>query len=307
MKLSIVTTLYQSALHIVDFYQQISKVVKDNFNEDYEIIFVNDGSPDNSLSLAIGLAEKDSHVSVIDLSRNFGHHRAMMTGLGHAKGELVFLIDSDLEEDPRYLGLFLDEMNLKGCDVVYGIQEKRKGGVFEKVSGFFFYKLFNKLSGFDLPKNIITARLMKRDYVNALLEHREREIFIAGLWYITGFDQISYTVIKKHSSDSTYTIKKKISLFVNSVTAFSYYPLILIFYTGLIIFMSSIGYVIYILFNWAFLSDVVIGWTSVVASIWLLGGLIISFLGVIGIYLSKIFSEVKARPYTIIRKVYKQE
>ena len=123
MKLSIVATLYQSAPYIDEFHKRASASAKQLLGDDYEIVLVNDGSPDNSLDLAIRLTERDSHVVVVDLSRNFGHHKAMMTGLAHAKGELVFLIDSDLEEEPEWLLSFASAMLDKRCDVVYGVQE----------------------------------------------------------------------------------------------------------------------------------------------------------------------------------------
>jgi glycosyltransferase involved in cell wall biosynthesis len=117
-------------------------------------VLVNDGSPDNSLDLAIKLTEQDSHVVVVDLSRNFGHHKAMMTGLAHAKGELIFLIDSDLEEEPEWLEAFLQQMRQDCCDVVYGVQERRKGNWFERWSGQWFYRFFKALTGLTLPENV---------------------------------------------------------------------------------------------------------------------------------------------------------
>lgn len=151
---------------------------------------VNDGSPDQSLELAVELAGQDEHVVVVDLSRNFGHHKAMMTGLAHASGDLVFLIDCDLEESPEWLTEFADTMEEKQCDVVYGVQQQRKGGWFERVSGQCFWSLFNTLSDISLPANIVTARLMTRRYVEALLQHQEREVFMAGLWHITGMTKL---------------------------------------------------------------------------------------------------------------------
>ena len=150
--------------------------------DDYEIVLVNDGSPDDSLMRAVRLTESDGNVVLIDLSRNFGHHKAMMTGLSYSQGEKIFLIDSDLEEEPEWLLSFSEQMERDGCDVVYGVQEQRRGGWFEKWSGQWFYKFFESLPGMALPENIVTARLMTRRYVNALLRHDEREVFIAGLW-----------------------------------------------------------------------------------------------------------------------------
>lgn len=306
MKLSIVATLYRSEPYINEFYERATATAQQLVENDYEIIFVNDGSPDNCLELAIRFTENDSHVVVVDLSRNFGHHKAMMTGLSHAKGQRVFLVDSDLEEEPECLLDFVAQMGRETCDVVYGVQEKRKGGWFERWSGQWFYKMFKVLTGLSLPDNAVTARLMSRRYVNALLRYQEREVFMAGLWHITGFIQSPH-IVKKHStSETTYTFHRKMSLLVNSVTSFSNAPLVSIFYIGLSISLFALLYIAYLIVNWLYLATPLSGWTSVMASIWLLGGMVISFIGVIGIYLSKVFSETKQRPYTIVRQIYGQ-
>ena len=303
MKLSIVATLYQTALYVDEFYRRAASAAK-NLTHDYEIVLVNDGSPDDSLMRAVRLTESDRHVVLIDLSRNFGHHKAMMTGLSYAQGEKVFLIDSDLEEEPEWLLRFSGQMDQDGCDVVYGVQEQRKGDRFERWSGQWFYRFFRVVTGVALPENIVTARLMTRRYVDALLRHHEREVFLAGLWHITGFDQRPQIIRKHTTSKTTYTFRRKISVLVNSVTSFSSTPLMAIFYIGIAISLLAGGYAIYLIINWLFFSKPLSGWTSVMASIWLLGGTIISFIGVIGIYLSKIFAEAKRRPYTIVRQVY---
>jgi putative glycosyltransferase len=306
VKLSIIATLYQSAPYVQEFHERVSAVAKQMAGEDFEIVFVNDGSPDHSLALAIDLAERDPHVVVVDLSRNFGHHKAMMTGLAHARGERIFLIDSDLEEEPEWLISFQEQLIGERCDVVYGIQERRKGRWFERWSGQWFYRLFKALTGLALPENSVTARLMSRRYVDALLRHDEREVFMAGLWHITGFDQRPQTIRKYNTSATTYTFRRKMSLLVNSVTSFSNAPLVGIFYVGISISSIALVYIAYLITHWLFLTKPLSGWTSVMASIWLLGGMIISFIGVVGIYLSKIFSETKRRPYTIVRHVYAQ-
>ena len=146
--------------------------------------------------------------------------------------------------------------------------------------------------------------LMSRRYVDALLTHREREVFMAGLWHITGFKQVPQTIQKHSIGATTYTLRRKMSLLVNSVTSFSNAPLVSIFYLGLLISLTAVIYIAYLFFNWWFVSKPLSGWTSVMASIWLLGGLIMSSVGVVGIYLSKIFSETKQRPYSIVRQVF---
>lgn len=307
MKISVVSTLYHSAAYIDSFVTRVAEAATSICGkDDFEIILVNDGSPDNSLEVSLGLTKKYRWLRVVDLSRNFGHHMAMMTGLKYATGELVFLIDSDLEEEPEWLKIFYSHMLKTQADVIFGVQEKRKGSAFEQFSGALFYRIFNYITNVKLPENFVTARLMRKEYVDSLLLHEEREVFIAGLWKITGFNQLAYPVTKHHTSQTTYSFSKKISLFVNSITSFSNAPLVAIFYMGLFIFMIAFIYTTFLVINWLFLSRPLTGWTSLMASVWLLGGLIISNIGVVGIYLSKVFSEVKGRPYTIVKKVYNE-
>jgi putative glycosyltransferase len=304
MKLSIVSTLYQSAPHLEEFHLRAGNAAQALVGDDYEIVLVNDGSPDDSLSIAVGMTKTDPHVTVVDLSRNFGHHKAMMTGLDHARGELVFLIDCDLEEEPEWLAEFSKVLHSGGHDVVYGVQKERKGNWFERVTGRFFYQVFDALSGIELPKNLITVRLMRKSYVRALLLHRERETMIAGLWQITGFDQIALPSKKLSGSSTTYSLRRKMSLMINAITSFSNAPLVMIFNIGVVISSFAAAYIAYLIFNWAFLARPLSGWTSLMGSIWLLGGMIISFIGVIGLYLARIFTETKQRPYTIVREIY---
>jgi putative glycosyltransferase len=304
MKLSFVTTLYQSAPYILEFHLRASTAARQLVGEDYEIVFVNDGSPDHSLDLAVQLTESDSHVVVVDLSRNFGHHKAIMTGLSYAKGERVFLIDSDLEEEPEWLLNFDRQMNQEQCDVVFGVQKQRKGNWLEQRSGKLFYRIFRALTRIEQPDNIVTARLMTQRYVAALVAHRERELNIGGLWITTGFDQSQQIVHKHATSQTTYTFTRKIDHLVNAITSFSSAPLVFTFYVGLLISLSAILFIVFLVFRFFFISAPPDGYTSVLASIWLFSGLIIFFIGLQGVYISKVFLEVKQRPYSIIKNVY---
>jgi putative glycosyltransferase len=305
MDLSIVTTLYSSAAHLEEFHDRISAEAE-GLTQDYELILVNDGSPDDSLEIALSLLEKDPKVRVIDLSRNFGHHKAMMTGLGHARGDLVFLIDCDLEEAPELLGTFHSEMKRTGADVVYGVQQARKGGLLERLTGNWFYRLVNLLSYYPVPANAIAARLMTRRYVTALVQHRDREVFLAGLWAITGFEQVPVTVEKGHRGTTTYSLGRKLSVLVNSTTSFSSKPLVFIFYLGCAILLLSSLAALYLIVKALFFGSYLAGWPSLIVSVWLLGGLTVFCMGIIGIYLSKVFAETKDRPYTVVRHVYER-
>ncbi len=304
MKLSVVATLYKSATHLAEFHERAIRAAEAFAPGSYEIVLVNDGSPDASLDMAIALTQSSPHLRVIDLSRNFGHHKAMLTGLAHAEGELVFLIDSDLEEEPEWLAEFGRLMSAERADVVYGVQQKRKGGWFERWSGSLYYALFNWLSNIDHPRNIVTARLMTRRYVHALLQFQEREVVISCLWVIAGFKQHATPVKKLSLTRSTYSLSRKIEQATDSLTSFSEFPLRLIFYVGIVILAASVVFTLYLVAARLSNAEAVDGWTSVMVSIWLLGGMIISFIGTIGIYLSKIFTETKQRPLTIVRAIY---
>lgn len=301
--LSIVATLYYSASYLEEFYRRVAAAAKCQTDR-YEIILVDDGSPDDSLEIALALCRSDARVKVVELSRNFGHHKAIMTGLSHAKGEWVFLIDCDLEEAPELLTEFEQIARQRAADVVYGVQKTRKGSFLERHNGSLYYWLFDRLSGYPVPRNQVTARLMCRTYVEALVAHRDQEIFLAGLWAITGFRQIAVPVDKMCKGQSTYTFRKKIAILVNSITAFSNAPLNFIFYLGGAILLVSGSAALWLIARRLFFGTLLEGWLSLIVSIWVLGGLTIFCLGIIGIYLSKIFTETKNRPYTIIRKIH---
>jgi putative glycosyltransferase len=274
---------------------------------DIELLMVNDGSPDNSLDLALALQQTDPRVVVIDLARNFGHHKAMMTGLAHATGDLVFLIDSDLEEQPEDLSRFYQRLTEGDCDVVYGIQKIRRGGLVEKLTGTFFFKLLDALGDRPVPRNLVTSRLMTRDYVRALVSHRDREFVISDLWQVTGFHQQAIVVKKLSLSPSTYSYRQRVEMAIKHVTTTSTKLLYLILYAGLSIFGLSVSVILYFLGRY-FTSGVgVSGFTSQIISIWFLGGLITLILGILGIYIANIMAEAKRRPYTIVRKIHRTD
>jgi putative glycosyltransferase len=307
MKLSIVTTMYKSAGHLAEFCERISRCA-DGLSYDYEIVLVNDGSPDASRELALEMMAKNPRIVLVDLSRNFGHHQAMMSGLEHARGDRVFLIDCDLEEEPELLAEFHRRYEAEGdCDVVYGYQTRRKGTLFERISGWLFYKLINSLSDIEFYENLLTARLMSRRYVDSLLRYREREIVISGLWALTGFKQVGVAASKGFRGASSYTLLAKFRMVVNSVASFSARPLFVIVIVGLVISALSLLGLVYMFLSVLIAGSAVPGWASVMISVWFLGGLIILFLGVIGTYIAKIFIETKNRPLTIVRAVHRNE
>ena len=262
--------MFRSSPYLEEFYSRTVQAISAISSSD-QFVLVNDGSPDDSLAVALRLRQRDPRVRVVDLSRNFGHHRALMTGLAHARGELVFLIDCDLEEEPEWLLRFHETLRDTSADVVYGVQASRKGGFIERVGGRFFYAFLNRMLAEPLPKNVTTARLMTRRYVQALVQHRDKEIFLAGLLVQTGFDQRPLQVVKGSRGDTTYTLRARISVLVNAVTSFSNRPLIYIFYLGsTVVSVSSLAafaLVVRTLTN----EFGVPGYASLIVSIWFLG------------------------------------
>jgi putative glycosyltransferase len=301
--LSIVTSLYQSAPYVEEFCRRATASAR-TITEAFEIVLVNDGSPDDSLAIALAVCERNPHVRVIDLSRNFGHHRALMTGLAHARGEWVFLIDSDLEEEPELLNRFHQVLHSTGADVVYGVQRQRRGGWYERLSGALFYRVLNRLLTHRVPENLVTVRLMSRRYVQALVQHRDREICLAGLWVITGFDQRPLEIDKGMRPSPSYTRRHRLSALVNAVTSFSNRPLVYVFYLGTVVMAFAFAAAAVLVVRAVRHGIGVPGYASLMVSIWFLGGLTIFSIGIVGVYVAKIFTESKDRPYTIVRAEY---
>lgn len=299
--------MYRSAPYINEFYSRITETVK-KITSSYEIIFVNDGSSDNSLEIAKRLFEKDKKIKIIDLSRNFGHHKAIMAGLSYTKGEYVFLTDCDLEDEPELLIDFWNEMKTdKSTYVVFGYQENRKGNIFKKISGNIFYSIFNSMSDVSIHKNPLTIRLMKKKYVDALIMFKESDLYLAGLMELAGFKQKGLAVNRIPKKGTVYTLKKRIGQLITSITSFSSYPLKLIFYIGFTISIISFIFAIYIFVRKLMYNSIVSGWTSVMVSLWFTSGILMMFLGIIGFYLAKIYIQVKNRPLSIIKEIYSMD
>jgi putative glycosyltransferase len=304
MKLTVVATLYRSAPYLEEFHRRV-RAAAEAITDNFEIILVNDGSPDDSLERALALHARDARVTVLDLARNFGHHKAMVTGLAHADGDLVFLIDSDLEEPPELLAGFHAEVTSGGWDIVYGVQSSRRGGWFERLSGAAFFKLTEMLSDVPLPRNLITARLMTRDFVRALVAHQDRQAQLSLLTALTGFRQRAMQVEKLAHSPTTYSFARKLNMALQQITTTSTRLLNLVLYLGAGVSALAICLIAFYLLRYLTHGVRVDGFTSLIMSIWFLGGATLLALGVLGIYINNILVEVQRRPYTHLRAVYR--
>jgi putative glycosyltransferase len=307
LELSIVSTLYKSRPFLEFFLQQVIIQLEKAQIVHYEILFVNDGSPDDSVEFLLMKKQHHSEIKIIDLSRNFGHHHAIQAGLSHAKGELIFLIDNDLETPASVISDFIDlKRSEEELDVIYGFQAKRKGGFFERISGSLFWRIFNKLSDTKIPLNMLTERLMTKRYVSELLRLGDANLFLGGMFHWVGFKQKGIAVVKsKRKEKSTYTKRKKMELMIHAITSFSGKPLEWLFYFGFITsFLSVLIIFALIILKLAYMQEIQIGWTSIIVLNIFILGLLSTFLGVIGMYVNKIFRQVQDRPNVIIKAVY---
>lgn len=304
MQLSVVSTLFQSAPYIEEFYRRV-RTEAEKITPDAEFIFVNDGSTDHSLEVALELQKQDARIRVVDLSRNFGHHKAMMTGLEHSQGDLVFLIDVDLEEPPEMLGTFFESLDRENADAVYGVQSPRHGPWLTRTLANLFYWVFELLSDYRIPPHSLTARLMTRRYVDQLVRYKEHLSNMIGLWELTGFKQVAVGVRKNpFKGTTTYTFQRRLAAAIYAITAFSSKPLRLIAYLGLLVTALSAICAIALIIGYFAFGISTTGWTSLIVSISLFSGLILFCQGIIAAYLAVIFIETKNRPYTVIRKIH---
>lgn len=306
--LSIVSTMYRSRGFLERFLAECTHAAQAAACVSYEIVLVNDGSPDDSLAYALTRLADLPQLVVVDLSRNFGHHQAAHAGLRHARGDLVFLIDCDLEVRPAVLAEFLECHHASGADLVFGYQKERKGGWFERLSGGLFWRGINALSDIPIPENMLTERLMTRRFVDALLSLGDHNLFLGGMMSWTGFAQVGMPVAKtQREGRSSYTLLKRLQLTVTAVSSFSSRPLTLLFNIGVIITLLSFAYVAYLLFRKLVFGDALLGFTSMMGLVAMSLGITTTALGLVGIYLGRVFNQVQNRPTFIVRDIHRSK
>jgi len=304
--LSIVSTMYRSRPFLEQFLSECLQALAQIECTDFEIVLVNDGSPDDSLAYAVQRREDIPQLVVVDLSRNFGHHHAILAGMQQASGELIFLIDCDLEVEPGVLPEFVSKLQESASDMVFGFQNSRKGSWFERVSGGLFWKGFNLLSETKIPENIATERLMTRRFVDAVMQMGDYNLFLGGMMSWTGFTQLGLPVVKKQrAGPSNYNLLKRIGLTVNAVSSFSSQPLIWLFNMGISITLLSFAYVAYLVVRKLMFGDALLGFTSMMGMMAIILGILTTSVGLVGIYLGKVFNQVQNRPKYIVRDIYR--
>lgn len=304
-ELSVVTTLYRSAPFLQDFVARCERALDAIGVTDYELVFVDDGSPDDSVDVLRELRGRHAHIRIVELARNFGHHHAAVAGLAHARGSLVFLTDCDLEVDPSVLVDFRASLHAQNADVVYGYQQTRKGQTVERVGGSLFWRLLNVLSDTPVPADMVTERLMTRRYIDALLTLGDRNLFLAGMMSWTGFTQIGLPVTKvQRRGAATYTLRKRIALLTKAITSFSAKPLYASLWIGATALAFSIAHAGYIVVRKILHpASTLAGFPTLVALLAAMFGIIMLSIGIIGVYVARIFVQAQNRPIYIVKNI----
>ena len=269
------------------------------------VMFVNDGSSDRTWEIIAELHEGDKLFSGVNLSRNRGHQNALLAGLTTAvqRADMIVSMDADLQDDINAMDRMIDAYH-EGYDVVYGVRSSRKtDSAFKRLTAEGFYKLM-KAMGVDIVFNHADYRLMSKRAVEGLMQFNEVNIFLRGIVPQIGYSwtTVEYERAKRFAGESKYPLKKMLAFALDGITSFSIKPLRMIVFLGAIVFLFSLLMLLWSLVN-RIMGHVVSGWTSLMFSIWMLGGLQLLALGVIGEYIGKIYSEAKHRPHFIIERV----
>ncbi len=301
VKLSVVSPVYRAEGIIRELVSRIMESAE-KITTDVEIILVEDGSPDGSWKEIVAAADSDNRVKGISLSRNFGQHFAITAGLAHATGDYVVMMDCDLQDDPKFIpDLF--RKTAEGYDIVYARKSSRSHGFFKNMFAAFFYKLLSWISDFRLDPNIGNYSILSRKAVDAFLKFNDyRRGYLIVLKWI-GYKHTSIPVehLKRKQGKSTYSVFKLIGLALNLALSYSDKPLRISIYTGMMLSVLSFVGAFVILYKY-FTENILPGWTSTMVLLALIGGLLMIFIGIIGLYLSKVFEQSKNRPLFLIQE-----
>ena len=315
IKLSVVVPIYNEEALLATVFERFSAFVNqlqdrcEVDSSEIELIFVNDGSTDHSLSQMIAFVNETEYATCINLARNFGHQLAITAGIKHAKGEAVVVIDGDLQDPPEFI-IELYQKYKEGVDVVYAIRKQRLGeSWFKLITAYFFYKVISYFSYTDIIQNVGDFRLMSRRVVNVFNLLQEQHRFIRGMIPWIGFKQegIFYQRDKRYCGKTKFSIRKMVRFSIDGITSFSAVPLKMVGMLGVWVSILGVIYASYALYEKVVLQSTIQGWTSLVILILLLGGFQLICLGVMGEYIARIHDQVKNRPLYVIEGKYKKE
>lgn len=313
--ISIVIPIFNEEENLQNLYTRLTAAAP-SWGEDYEIVLVDDGSRDSSLTMMRVMAEKDAHVRVVKLSRNFGHQPAISAGIKTAKGDAIVIMDGDLQDPPEELNRFLDKWR-EGYEVVYAIRTKRKEGFFKKIAYSTFYRILAWISDIEIPLDSGDFCVMDRKVVNVLVHEMPEQLrFVRGMRAFAGFKQVgvTYERAERAAGEVKYTFKKLVQLALDGLFGFSSFPLRLATYMGFIIsipsFFLGIFFVLHRLIGFKVFGhapEETPGTASLAVGMYFLGGVILIILGILGEYIGRIYIEVKKRPFFVIDEVIEKK
>ena len=303
IEISIVIPVYNESENLIELHKRLKYVLENEIKTNYEIIFVDDGSKDDSWKMIEFLHTENVNIRGLKFSRNFGHHIAITAGMDMAKGDSVVLMDADLQDQPEEIPKLYSTF-INGYDVVYGIRKERQHSFLKTLTSKIFISLMNRIVNSDIPINSHIFRIMNRKVLIALNQFRERERFITGLVSFVGFNQIGVEIEhgKRFAGETKYSLSKLLKLAINTLTSFSYKPLQLASFSGIIISMLSFIFIIYLIVRKLIFNIGLVGWTSTIVVILFIGGIQMFFLGILGEYIGRIYAENQNRPLYIIDK-----
>lgn len=305
-QLSVVVPLYNEEENVPELHRRLSESLG-KLLHDYELVFVNDGSRDRTEELLNGLHAQDPRVTVIRLSRNFGHQAAVCAGLEHARGQGVVVMDGDLQDPPEVLGAFIAKWR-EGNDVVYAVRQNRKENVFKRAGYWTFYRLLRAISDLDIPLDSGDFCLMDRKVVDVLRHLPERLRFVRGLRTFVGFRQVGlcYDRGARYAGDPKYTFRTLAGLATDGLVSFSSYPLRLVTYCGFLSVAVALVLALWVLGDALVYHTAPRGWASTVVVVLFMSAIQLLSLGIIGEYIRRIFIESKGRPPYIVGQVQTQ-
>lgn len=305
---SVVVPVYNEQDVIEVTYKRL-KSVMDSLDRTYEIIFVNDGSRDLTLAKAREICRNDSNIKMIDFSRNFGHQVAITSGMDYSSGQVVVVIDADLQDPPEIIPKMIEKWE-EGFDVVYGKRLQREGEtLFKKLTAKMFYRTLKKLTDVDIPVDTGDFRLIDRKVCDALKTVNERNRYVRGIISWLGFRQtgVEFNREKRYAGVTKYPLKKMMKFAFDAITSFSYKPLRLASYAGVLLSAVSFVYLLVVLYLRIFTKITNPGWASTLVVNLLFNGIILIILGIIGEYVGRIYDEAKGRPLYIVRETINVE
>lgn len=300
--ISIVTPVYGCCQSLDELYQRL-RITLENLTTNFEIIMINDASPDNAWKVIQSLSKKDIRVKGINLSRNFGQHYAITAGLDYANGDWIIIMDCDLQDQPEEI-IKLYNKAKEGYEIVFGRRYQRKDSLLKKFSSKIFYKLYDYLTESKIDNTVANFSIISSNVVKEIRNMKEHNRSYPLLVNWLGYNRMDIDIehAKRVDGKSSYTLKKLIDLAIDSIVSQSNKPLRLSIKIGFIISFISLLFAFWLIIRFFLFSIPVTGWTSVMVSIYFIGGLLFANMGFLGLYIGKIFDETKNRPLYIVKE-----